>query len=37
LFLVFTLVVLAVVSGAVFFLRRTAGAMAKKTVKVEDE
>jgi uncharacterized membrane protein len=37
LFLVFSLIVLAVVSGAVFFLRRTAAAMAKKMVKAEDE
>jgi uncharacterized membrane protein len=37
LFLVFSLIVLAVVSGAVFFLRRTAATMAKKTLRVDDE
>lgn len=37
LFLVFSLIVLVVVSGAVYFLRKTAAGMAKKTVKVEDE
>jgi uncharacterized membrane protein len=37
LFLVFSLIVLAVVSGAVFFLQRIAAAMAKKMVKAENE
>jgi uncharacterized membrane protein len=37
LFLVFSFIVLAVVSGAVFFLRKTAAAMAKKMVRAEDE
>jgi len=37
LFLGFSLIVLVVVSGAVFFLRRTAAAMAKKTVRADDE
>ena len=37
LFLVFTLIVLGVVSGAIFFLRETAAAMAKKMVKAQDQ